>query len=66
MSPEVQKKIFDRFYKADESRGMDKVGSGLGLSIAREFTRAHSSQLTVKSVPGEGAAFAFCLDESGP
>jgi signal transduction histidine kinase len=66
MSPEVQRKIFDRFYNADESRGMDKVGSGLGLSIAREFTRAHSSQLAVKSAPGEGTAFTFCLDEAGP
>ncbi|MDR1638580.1 MAG: HAMP domain-containing histidine kinase [Clostridiales bacterium] len=64
MTPDEQKKVFDRFYKADESRNIDKVGCGLGLSIVKDFLKAHSSQITVKSVPGEGTSFVFYLEEA--
>ena len=60
--PEHQRKrIFDRFYKGDPSRGADKKGSGLGLSIVREFIRAHGGCVTVESPPGGGSLFVFTL-----
>jgi signal transduction histidine kinase len=62
ISAEDQKFIFDRFYKADSSRGLDKRGNGLGLSIVREFTRVHGSVVTLVSSPGKGSAFTFALD----
>jgi len=62
ISAEAQKHIFDRFYKADASRGLDKSGNGLGLSIVREFTRVHGYAVTLVSSPGKGSAFTFALD----
>ena len=61
ISKEDQKFIFDRFYKADSSRGEDKLGSGLGLSIVKEFLLAHGENIAVKSQPGKGAEFIFSL-----
>ncbi|MDQ4144355.1 MAG: sensor histidine kinase, partial [Actinomycetota bacterium] len=46
--------IFDRFYKADASRG---GGSGLGLSIASENARLIGADITVRSEPGRGSSF---------
>ncbi|MDR3240232.1 MAG: cell wall metabolism sensor histidine kinase WalK [Clostridiales bacterium] len=62
---EDQKKIFERFFKADASRGEDKKGSGLGLSIVREFVKAHGETVTLQSEEGGGAAFTFGLAAAG-
>jgi heavy metal sensor kinase len=48
--------IFDRFYRADPSRGLVE-GNGLGLAIARWVAETHSAQLTVQSEPERGTAF---------
>lgn len=56
-----QKYVFDRFYKSDTSRGLDKKGSGLGLSIVREFLLAHGENIVVKSEQGKGSEFVFSL-----
>ncbi len=61
ISEEEQKYIFDRFYKADTSRGKDKTGSGLGLSIVREFLLAHGENVGVKSEEQKGTTFTFSL-----
>jgi signal transduction histidine kinase len=58
---EDQKRVFERFYKADASRGEDKKGSGLGLSIVREFIKAHGGSVTLSSEPGKGCRFSFTL-----
>jgi signal transduction histidine kinase len=62
ISPENQKQIFDRFYKADPSRGLDKTGNGLGLSIVKEFVRMHGSTIELVSTLGKGSAFTFDLE----
>ena len=56
-----QARVFDRLYKADSSRGMDKTGSGLGLSIVKEFIKAHNEEIFVKSTLGKGSTFTFTL-----
>ena len=53
--------VFDRFFKTDTTRNMDKTGSGIGLAIVREFLQAHGETITVKSEKGKGAAFVFSL-----
>ena len=53
ISEEDVKYVFDRFYKVDSSRGKDKTGSGLGLSIVREFLLAHGENIAVKSEEGK-------------
>ncbi len=57
-------KIWNRFYKADSSRGKDRTGSGLGLSIVREIIRSHDQKITVVSTVGAGTEFTFTLDMS--
>ena len=50
-------KIFDRFYKTDESRSKDKNGVGLGLSIVRSIVRLHNGKIIVNSTKGEFSEF---------
>lgn len=54
-------KLFDRFYKADKSRGLDKTGTGLGLNIARVIVVAHGDDIKVESEEGKYCSFTFCL-----
>lgn len=54
-------KIWDRFYKSDSSRGRDKKGSGLGLSITKEILQAHNENIDVISTEGVGTEFIFTL-----
>lgn len=55
------KKIWDRFYKTDLSRGKDKHGTGLGLSIVKEIIQAHNETIDVVSTEGAGTTFTFSL-----
>ncbi len=54
-------KIWQRFYKTDLSRGRDKTGSGIGLSIVKEIIRAHNETIDVISTEGVGTEFVFSL-----
>ena len=54
-------KIWNRFYKSDVSRGKDKKGSGLGLSIVKEIMLSHSENIDVISTEGVGTEFIFTL-----
>lgn len=58
------KKIWERFYKTDPSRGKDKKGTGLGLSITREIIQAHNENINVISTEGVGTEFIFSLKKS--
>lgn len=55
------KRIWERFYKTDLSRGKDKKGTGLGLSIAKEIIQAHRENINVVSTEGVGTEFIFTL-----
>ncbi len=60
LSADDQKKIFERFYRADTSRvRVDGEGSGLGLSIVDAVMKAHGGSVTVQSEPGKGATFTL-------
>lgn len=55
------KKIWERFYKTDASRGKDKKGTGLGLSIVKEIITSHNENINVISTEGVGTEFIFSL-----
>ncbi len=59
--PEDLPFVFERFYKADKSRGMDKTGVGLGMFIARTIIEAHGETISVSSVQNEYCRFEFTL-----
>ncbi len=53
--------VFERFYKADKSRGIDKSGVGLGMYISKTIIDAHGEKIWVESKEGEYCEFFFTL-----
>lgn len=64
ISKDSIKKIWERFYKTDSSRGKDKKGTGLGLSITKEIILAHNENINAISTEGVGTEFIFSLPRS--
>ncbi len=56
-------RIFERFYRVDQSRSREQGGSGLGLSIVKHILEAHHEQITAQSTFGEGSTFTFTLQK---
>lgn len=62
---EQQKLIWERFYKADSSRGQDRKGVGLGLVIVKEIIKKHEEVIGVRSKEGEEyVEFYFSLTQA--
>jgi heavy metal sensor kinase len=61
IAPEHSDKIFDRFYRADESRSREAGGAGLGLSIAQWSVREHGGNIQLFTTPGTGCRFQIWL-----
>jgi two-component system phosphate regulon sensor histidine kinase PhoR len=61
MDPSDLARIFDRFYRTDQSRSRGTGGSGLGLAIVRDLLTAMGGSITVESVPGQGSVFRVRL-----
>lgn len=58
IDPRYHESIFERYFRVP---GTKIQGSGLGLSISRDFVEAHSGTLTVESKPGKGSKFIVAL-----
>jgi len=61
IAPEHVERIFDRFFRVDQSRSRDLGGSGLGLAIARLLAELQGGNITVTSTPGAGSTFTLWL-----
>ena len=61
IDPTIENRVFERFYRADESRSRQGGGSGLGLSIVAGLVSAHHGEVTVASRDGGGAVFTVTL-----
>jgi signal transduction histidine kinase/ligand-binding sensor domain-containing protein/DNA-binding response OmpR family regulator len=61
MTPEVQEKIFNRFFQGDVNPAILNQGSGIGLSITLELVNLHGGTINVESIPGKGSVFTVQL-----
>jgi signal transduction histidine kinase len=65
IAPEHLPKIFERFYRADQSRTRETGGSGLGLAIVRSIIEAHGGLVRIQSTLGQGTRFTLLLPTPG-
>jgi signal transduction histidine kinase len=56
-----QARIFERFYRAQQSQESRQAGSGLGLSLAKWIVEQHQGSITVTSKVGAGSSFRISL-----
>lgn len=61
MPPATAERIFERFYRGDESRNPTSGGTGLGLSIVKSIAEAHGGTATVHTTLGKGSTFTVAL-----
>src|SRR5881296_4217902 len=61
IAPEHVERIFDRFFRIDQSRSRELGGTGLGLAIARLFAELQGGRIEVVSKLGEGSTFTLWL-----
>lgn len=61
IAPEFQERIFERFYRVHRTRRAHDGGTGIGLSIVKNLTRALQGTVGVISNPGEGSTFEVWL-----
>jgi signal transduction histidine kinase len=54
-------RIFDEFYQTEQGRRSRKGGTGLGLSLTRNFVELHRGTIEVESTPGRGSTFTLYL-----
>ncbi|MCH3881379.1 MULTISPECIES: sensor histidine kinase [Tenacibaculum] len=57
-------RLFERFYRVDQSRSREQGGSGLGLSIVKHIIEAHNETILLKSTYGKGSEFSFTLEKA--
>jgi signal transduction histidine kinase len=60
------KKIFEKFYRAEDSLVHETKGSGLGLPLVRHIMEAHGGSVEVESSPGKGSTFTLVLPTARP
>ena len=57
-------RLFERFYRVDQSRSREQGGSGLGLSIVKHIVEAHQQSVLLKSTFGKGSEFSFTMEKA--
>lgn len=58
-----QSRLFERFYRVDQSRSREQGGSGLGLAIVKHIIEAHQQKVFIESKYKKGTTFSFTLQK---
>jgi heavy metal sensor kinase len=66
IAPEARAHLFERFWRADASRGGDGLHAGLGLAIVKGYADLMGGAVTVDSAEGRGSTFRVSLPAQGP
>jgi signal transduction histidine kinase len=61
IAPDDQRRLFERFFRAENAVARQVPGTGLGLYISRAIAEAHRGTLTVRSELGRGSRFRLAL-----
>jgi signal transduction histidine kinase len=61
LAPEDQRRVFDRFWRADKGRSRAEGGTGLGLAIVRQIANSHGGEVQLQSRVGVGSTFTIWL-----
>lgn len=61
ISPEDQRNLFTKFFRADDPRVREVPGTGLGLSITKSLVETHGGEIWFESEPDQGTVFTFTL-----
>jgi two-component system phosphate regulon sensor histidine kinase PhoR len=56
-------RLFERFYRVEQSRNRNEGGSGLGLAIVKHIIESHGQTINVRSTVGVGSTFSFTLQK---
>ncbi len=61
ISPEDQKKVFDKFFRVSSGLIHNVKGTGIGLSLVKQIVDAHNGTIELVSEPGKGSTFRIIL-----
>jgi two-component system OmpR family sensor kinase len=61
LEPDVAAKVFEPFFRADQSRARETGGAGLGLAIVAAIVESHGGEVRLDTAPGAGAIFTVSL-----
>jgi PAS domain S-box-containing protein len=61
LAPADQERIFERFFRVDDTLSRKTQGAGLGLYLARAVVQAHGGTIRAQSEPGKGSTFTFSI-----
>ena len=59
-------RLFDKFYRADNSLTRSTAGTGLGLAIAKALVELHGGEIWVESTLRAGSVFSFTIPKERP
>ncbi len=59
--PELQEKVFERFFHLNDAFYSGIEGTGIGLSLSKDYVELHGGQVLLESKPGKGSEFIVCL-----
>lgn len=66
ISNEAKSKVFERFYRVDQSRSSQIPGTGIGLAIVKELVELYQGNITVTDVTPTGTRFTLIFAKTGP